>query len=406
MATTSGESKPDLDSLKSKMIRYPEEILMINLTPLSANQSFRPGMENYEFMISKTFLEDRVNQFKALFERSVSHFSRKDDSELHNQLERKFIDLVRNSCTSEFLVENGRDLAGEKTFDSALNFISEVFGSETEEERKEEAKEQLEKLARRTDKNEKFTSFLKRIRSLARQFVEQEALEYIVAEKFKSMIEPANLTFLKNNCYYQNPANDIAKFLDARERHMIVHVSAVGAKQLNSFMDETSEVLNKQLAAIHENNNKIQEANNSKNAEFSKAIKELTAKISELTVAKKPENSTQNPLNFGQYQGQNLRFPSFQPQFPAQNQRFSNFQGGQNFSGQNYIQGGQNFNAQNQNRFPIVCNHCGKPGHSKRRCRFVVCNVCGAQGHVQKDCPKFPPRNERPQTGPNNHSGN
>jgi hypothetical protein len=406
MVTPSDESKPDLDQIKSKMIRFPEEILMAQIAPLSTNQSFRPEMAHYEFEISKTCLEDKVKQFRALFDRSVENFGRENDTELKNQIERKFVDLVRNSCTSEFLVENGRDLAGENTFKGALSFISDVFGSETEEERKEEAKNQLDKLARRTEKNEKFESFLKRIKSLARQFVEQEAVNFYVSEKFKSMIEPSNITFLKNNCYYQKSAEDIAKFLDARERHMIAHVSAVGASQLNTFMDETSEVLNKQLQAIYDNNKKIQEAHESKNAEFSKAIKDLTAKISELTVAKKSENSVQNAHSFVPQQSQNSGYPSFQPNFPAQNYRFQNFQAGQNFTGQNVVQGGQNFNGQNQgqNRFPLFCNQCGKPGHTKRRCRFVICNVCKAQGHVQKDCPKFPQRPSAPH--PRDLSGN
>jgi hypothetical protein len=392
MATTADEHKPDIEHLKSKMIRFPEEILMANLTPLSANQSFRPGMENYEFEIGKTCLEDRVNQFQTLFDQSLTHFSRTDETDLKNQLERKFVALVRNSCSPDFLVESGRELAAEKTFEGALNFLAELFGSETEEERREEAKNQFEKLARRTDKNEKFSNFLKRIKSLAKQFVDNTgARDYIVSEKFKSMIEPSNVTFLKNNCCYQKSADEISKFLDDRERHMIVHVSAVGANQLNCFMDETGEMLNKQLAAIYDNNKKVQEANDSKNAEMAKAIKELSAKISELTVAKKSSNfSPHSSQTFGQQQGQNFAAPSFQPNFPIQNQRFPHPQGGQNnFMGQNNFQRGQNFYG--QNRFPIVCNHCGKPGHSKRYCRFVTCNLCKAQGHVQKDCRKFPP---------------
>jgi hypothetical protein len=361
MATTGDDTKPDIEQIKSKMIRFPEEILMVNLTPLSANQAFRQGMENYEFEIGKTCLEDRVNQFRTLFDQSVKQFSRNDDTDLKNQLERKFVALVRNSCSPDFLVESGRELAAEKTFEGALNFLAEFFGSETEEERRDNS----------------------------------NALDYIVLEKFKNMIEPSNVTFLKNNCCYQKSAAEISKFLDDRERHMIVHVSAVGANQLNLFMDETGEMLNKQLSAIYDNNKKVQEANDSKNAEMAKAIKELSAKISELTVAKKSTNFNTNSQNFGQQQSQNFAFPSFQQNFPAQNQRFSVPQGGQNnFTGQNNFQRGQNFHG--QNRFPIICNHCGRPGHSKRYCRFVTCNLCKAQGHVQKDCQKFPPMPSAP----------
>ena len=111
MATTGDDTKPDIEQIKSKMIRFPEEILMVNLTPLSANQAFRQGMENYEFEIGKTCLEDRVNQFRTLFDQSVKQFSRNDDTDLKNQLERKFVALVRNSCSPDFLVESGFKLA-------------------------------------------------------------------------------------------------------------------------------------------------------------------------------------------------------------------------------------------------------------------------------------------------------
>lgn len=408
MVNPSDESKPDLDQLKSKMVRFPEEILMAQLNPLSTNQAFRPGMENYEFQIAKTNLEDRVNQFQALFTRSVTQFNRTDDTDLDNQLERKLVDVLRSSCSPEFLKQFGRDLASEKTFNSALNFISDVFGSETEEERREDAKGQLEKLARRTDQSEKFVGFLKRIRGLAGQIVDKaDAVDFIVNEKFRKMIEPANITFLKNNCFYHKSADEIAQFLDERERHMIAQVSAVGADQLNSFMDETGELLNKQLAAIYDNNRKIQKANEEKNAEFSAAIKELTAKISELTVAKQAVNSNNNVQNFGQNQNaQNFAPPSFQPGFPAQNQRFSSPY--QNFPGQNNFQNVQNFQGQSQNqgqvRFQLICNHCGRPGHSKRKCRLVTCFLCNTQGHVQKDCPKFPQKDAN--RGSNNISGN
>ena len=96
MVTPGDDLKPDIDQIKSKMIRFPEEILMASLNPLSTNQLFRPGLENYEFEISRTCLEDRVNQFRSLFEQSLKHFSRTDETDLKNQLERKFVGLVRN----------------------------------------------------------------------------------------------------------------------------------------------------------------------------------------------------------------------------------------------------------------------------------------------------------------------
>ena len=83
MATTEKELKPDIDLLKSKMTKYPEEILMAQLSPLQPNQFFRTDMQPYEFELARRILEDRIAQFKSLFERSVEFYQREEIDSPH-----------------------------------------------------------------------------------------------------------------------------------------------------------------------------------------------------------------------------------------------------------------------------------------------------------------------------------
>ncbi|KAI3505152.1 hypothetical protein L1887_27074 [Cichorium endivia] len=57
----------------------------------------------------------------------------------------------------------------------------------------------------------------------------------------------------------------------------------------------------------------------------------------------------------------------------------------------------------------IICNRCGKPGHTVRDCRLSRCYTCGAEGHISFNCPKlkgigkeptaFPPKKDQKTPG-------
>ena len=371
--------------LPGKSSRMPEEILFMNFNLGPQGSYLRLHTKPFEFSVVKTSLQDRYYSFKSLFERSLKDFPRPSNDEMFTKMfERKAIELVRNSCAQEFLEAHGRQLATVETFDKAMKLIAEIVGEESEEERKREAKIDLENLARNVEANEKFSSLLQRIKALVSVIDSRsDVINFMTEEKFKKCIEPCNLTFLQDHCQHNGSPESIASYLDERNRFKLVKVAATDALDLRSFMNEQSELLR---SLIKEDRKEAEKLNANKNAEFSSAIESLTASVNELKLERA---QFQTPPQF-QNKIQS-RPQTFAPN-PVQN---SWAQNGQHFS-QNFQQE-RGFNQSGQNRQQMIpsqyqgapfCRQCGQYGHIKRRCPQIDCHKCGGRGHVQADCNK------------------
>jgi hypothetical protein len=376
------------------MSKSPEELLF---SPLLAGESnlIRPNLDYYELEIARETLQDRVKQAKSLFQKAASDHNRTNLDELNEQFERRALSCIRKSCSVAFLDLYGRELAQQKTSKGALEYIVEIFGEESEEDRATKAQEDLEKLTRRTDSNERFSAFLKRVQSLARSIsTKKDAQEHLTELYFKRQIDPSNTAFLRDNCMLKSSAFEIAKFLDDRSRFLTANVSQIGQSKIDDFMDNTSDLLARQLDLIREENSKRQTESDKKAADFAEAIKALTATVAQLKVEKsrdEPKQNSQNAQNLPNfqpnYQQFQPRFQQFPPQFSSQQPFFQRYQ-------------------PRQTR-PLFCTTCNKPGHGKSTCRLTLCYECKNLGHIARNCPNKQPvsqgqPNAQNQPGPHN----
>ena len=344
----------------------PEELLFQPFPSLNARQLFRPNMQAYEFCISKGNLTDKISAMRRIFEKSISDHGRTGEkTELVKQFERQAVDCIRNNCSSEFMNNYGREMANFETERDTFNFLESLFGSETEEEKRARASQELENLTRRSESNEKFSSFLKRIQSLAAVISDKpDARNFIVDQHFSRNIEPCNKTFLRDHGYSKKGTEEIVKFLDERERFLNVNISSLQTNDFAAyFADKTSELLDSkfsQMELIHER----------KNAELTETIKALTATVARLEAEnKKKDAAVANP--------QLQNFQNFRPSQPAFQPPPSGFQG---FSGPQQLFGFRP-------RSPF-CIHCGTPGHFKSICPKIQCYECKQMGHIGRNCPK------------------
>ena len=380
---------------QSKSSRLPEEILFQSFNTNYQGTIIQQKMKDFEFKVARTNLEDRILQVRSIFDRSLKDHKRDNGDILRQMFERKAVELVRSACAPEFLKSHSRQLATIETFEEAVKFLEGCFESETEEERKRDAEIDLENLARNVKDNEKFVSFLQRIKTLAKVIDSRPAAaDFITESKFRKCIEPRNSQFLMDQGQHKGSIESVASFLDERNRHKTVTVAANEAFDMRAFMDTQSELLR---SLIKEDRREIEKANANKNQEFASAIEKLTATVNELKL-ERAKVQNQAPTNFESFaQNRSPNFVQNQPQnfVQTRSQAFAPNQVGMPYGqqGQRFQQQGQSgqygqpmINSQNQ-RAPF-CSQCGKYGHIKRRCREIRCFKCGGLGHVFADCNK------------------
>jgi len=387
--------------VNSSKTQMPEIILCNHFQAAVPSQQFRCKMEFFEYDTARLNLQDRISQYRSLFKRSLVDHSRLNSAELESQFERKLIDLVRNSCSADFLKEHARQIAGLGTVQKVFEYIENVFGVETDESKKERAEEELRKISRRADLGEKYDAFLKRIEIIVKDIDKKpEVQEFLADNIFRKNIEPANLTFLKDNMMHRKSAREISVFLDQRERNTCAQVSLLEADKMNYFIDQATQSIGDKLTGLCLDNSKIIDEKQSKIEQkvdrFAAVVEQLTATISRLEAEKRQSlNNQAQPLH------QSL--PRFQ-QPGQQSHPNNNFGFQSNFSPRNHFQP-QRFSGPPNPNGPF-CNLCNSFGHIKRNCRQIVCHNCNEKGHVARFCNKPRAANQGHQDGQPNSQSN
>jgi hypothetical protein len=406
---TTIKDDPSTSSGYTSKTQMPEIILCNHFQAAVSSQQFVPKMEYFEFDTARQNLKDRISQYRSLFKRSLVDHPRSNSTELESQFERKLIEVIRNSCSADFLKEHARLIAGLETADKVFEYIENYFGVETDDAKKERAEGELQKIARRADKGEKYVAFLKRIQIIVSEISKEPKIQEFLAENvFHKNIEPANLSFLKDNMMHRKSAQEISEFLDERERFICAQVSLLETDRMNFFIDQATQNIGDKLTGLCLENNRLMDDKQSKIEQkvdrFSAVVEQLTATIARL--------ETEKRKNF-QPQAQSFQQPLPQFQNPGhQVLPQNNF--GNNFGHQNSFQPQRFSRPQNSNG--PYCSECRSYGHIKRNCPQIVCNNCQERGHVERFCNKPRVENQgRPgQQGPqqtprmprNHNSGN
>ena len=382
-------------------MKQPEEILCSQFPSLNVRSFFRSDMLGYEFQISKNSLELKLSSIRKLFEDSIDS-GRIDSQKLRDQFESQVVDTIRNNCSNELLNLHGRQLALCDTEKRAFDFLSSLFAQETEDEKREKARDELENLVRRSEKGEKFAAFLKRIKSVALIVSDKADVQnHMVDNHFSQNIEPANRAFLRDHGVAKKSSEDQADFLDQRERHLVANISALEASKMDSFVARTQKLLDNTLEKVNEtiaaHSYKNKDDLEKENLELKEKLDNLTAAVAKIEINKSNNSQNQNfaprPFfnnqpNFAPRPAFNAP-PNFAPRFSSPAQRFP----------------GQFFPQNNQNSM-IICRFCNSPGHTKPRCPYVTCYKCSQRGHLARDCQNQARQGQQPQQAQNQQAQN
>ena len=147
-------------------IKSPEEVLY-NVNLFSA-QNVRPiSLETpkFEFRNQEQNIKDKIERARWLFEQALKADPNNANKEsLELQFERLAANFVYNCLQEDFISEYGEELCAHSSAVDRLKFVADIFGDESEAEKKRRNKLKFESLARKVDKNEKFCAFLSKLR--------------------------------------------------------------------------------------------------------------------------------------------------------------------------------------------------------------------------------------------------
>ena len=370
-------------------MKTPEEVLSLPslFAPLPA-RLVRSRMPLYEFKILKMNVNDKIKRSTWLFDNSLDEHSRDNKKDLKDQFERAAATYVLNICSEEFLKDYGEELAGFGSANERLDFLTSIFGEESDEEKVRRNKAKFEGLSRRSECDEKFSVFLKKLESCAAEITQKpDAINYIVDSQFRKSLSPELLCFLRDNTMINDTPAKIAEFLDARGRNVApVQVAQIGLNnKIDSILSTTTELIAKsnfsveeQIGALKEEHKKAQNLASERANDLMNLVKNLTATVSKIQTGPDQARQRQN--------------------FPPQNAPVNGFVPN-NF----YPQQPNNGFSQR----PRFCNYCKNNSHYRSNCPFVTCFSCGLKGHMRNNCPglqnqsqKQPSNNGNPQNEP------
>ena len=75
----------------SSKTQMPEIILCNHFQSTVSNQQFRLKMERFEYDTARLNLQDRISQYRSLFERSLEDHTRSNEADLKKQFERNIL---------------------------------------------------------------------------------------------------------------------------------------------------------------------------------------------------------------------------------------------------------------------------------------------------------------------------
>ena len=278
---------------------------------------------------SESFIPETGNTTKETIEKSINYYRRL---------------IILSTLNDDFQKKYKKEIQKAKDSKELYKFIKELIPAQSSSQLQEKANNELNEMTRYIDENESFTRFLNRIKTTAADASNEETVQtWMINSQFKKNLTPKIQQFLLDHDKNDSTAEEKAKFLDSKNRHL-----------------KTESVNLLQTSDVAEMKEKI-EIQNSALSELLECVGDLKMKLDSQVEINAIKNQKHQPSRDKTVKTRPLALADIR---------------------QNWL----------YNKFgkPIRCGQCGMLGHYKNICPGTckaICHLCQKQGHLQSACP-------------------
>lgn len=298
-----------------------------------------------EFETVKKNVENAVEKFTNYTNATMKEFNLQSDADILKYQSEGKRDILIAALATDFLQKYASDLHYEDTYGKLLQFITDVFGSQSAAAKSKAAEEKMSTITRDSSTDEKFSRFLTRLERLAKIVTDEPKIQsFLVDRHFQKSLSPKIRNFLKEQKKTSSSSEDIAKFLDDMDKHK--QSIDIHSLETNQTRDE--------IHALSDKFDRLQ-------AEMREILKfNLSQQSADAVEVNAISNKKTNKPNQKPFMSQNGHRPMR-----------SNWE---------YDRWGK----------PVQCKKCGLRGHRTEMCRGcrLECRNCHEIGHISPVCPK------------------
>jgi hypothetical protein len=287
--------------------------------------------DDFEFLIKN--VELKMQEFQILTDAAIKGADIKSDTKEETTLaqiqERGSREIIMSYLGQDFVKRHNVEMR-KMTANEIVDFVKQIVGSQSEDQKSEKAKKQLEETDRR--ENENFEFYFNRLSAIAGVISKtKEVQDFLIRQQFKACLSPQIKQFLVDQGKNTETMPEIAKFLDDKQKFKkTVSLSSVHSDQVASISQQ-NKVLQEQLQLITE-------LLQNKSMETDDEFRKMKKSINKIERTKKTEN--------------------------------------------------QDKTMETQREF---CKKCGMFNHTTLECRGcrMTCNECKVIGHLRNVCPSI-----------------
>ena len=351
----------------------------------SNNQPIKIGLDPIDFVLIEEQMKSRIKKYDLLTDAAMTSHSLTDDTTILLHQDEGKRDIVKSAFNKEFADRYKNEIRWQKTYENLLEFLKEVIGVKSKEQKSETAAKQLTEATRMIDEDEKYERFLNRLKHIATDIDEVETTKtYLVEVEFKKNLTRANTAFLKENHFgKEKSCLEKARYLDQMDKHRkplsVNSIDITASTELKELREMYKESQLRQTQ-MYEQMHALTVLMKNKSIKQDDAIDRNTHSIIEVN-----KISTSRPR-------QHITNSAIQPHTTPQNRSFN--------KQHSRLENPQQHNVNNYpehweiNRYgaPYRCRRCGIRGHRDLNCKGTdkSCDECGQIGHIKPACPKRP----------------